>query len=77
MLDVNMPIMDGKETARRIKLMIEEGQINRAICIANSAFSDSDTKLKCYEAGMDYYFTKPIMIKDFCSLIDSLFPLEK
>lgn len=34
--------------------------IERGVCIANTGFVDLNTKLSCYEKGMDFYISKPI-----------------
>lgn len=39
-------------------------EIEEGVCIANTAFIDLKTKVNCYEAGMDYYFTKPLKFRD-------------
>lgn len=55
-----MPIMDGLKTVRILKDGMDEGTIDLGICIANTGFVDLDTKMKCFEAGMDFYISKPI-----------------
>ena len=44
MLDVNMPLKDGVETVREIRLLEKNGMMEKTVCIANSAFSDLETK---------------------------------
>jgi CheY-like chemotaxis protein len=59
-LDINMPIMDGFETVVRLKEMMRAGMVDRGLCIANTGYVDLQTKMECYEKGMDFYITKPI-----------------
>lgn len=40
--------------------MMRESIINKAWCVANTGFCDLDTKIKSYDAGMDYFLTKPL-----------------
>ncbi|KAM3136903.1 hypothetical protein pb186bvf_010988 [Paramecium bursaria] len=72
-LDINMPIMDGIQTVKMIKELIQKKVKSDAICIANTAYSDLMTKQKAFDAGMDYYFTKPIDIQLLKQLIGKLF----
>ena len=59
-MDVNMPLMDGIESAKKIKEYSKKHNIEKFCIIACTAFSDIKTKEKCFEAGMDYFLKKPI-----------------
>lgn len=56
--------MDGLETVKHLKASMNSGKIQRGICIANTGFVDLETKLKCFKEGMDFYISKPIIIKE-------------
>jgi len=64
-LDVNMPIMDGLQTAKAIRKM---GITTPIISIA--AFSKKEEIEQCFESGMDDYISKPIDEKQFFAKID-------
>ena len=68
-----MPIMDGIETVKRLKAMMNIGNIQRGICIANTGFVDLETKLRCYNEGMDFYISKPINIKELENFLINIF----
>ncbi|CAD8127100.1 unnamed protein product [Paramecium sonneborni] len=74
-LDINMPIMDGFNTVKELKRMMNEQIINKAYCIANTGFCDLDTKLKSYESGMDYYLTKPLDQNELNQILNDIFPM--
>ena len=59
-LDCNMPVLDGFETARRIKTMEKEGNIDPIKIIACTAFVQQSDENAAREAGMDDFSTKPI-----------------
>ena len=59
-LDCNMPIMDGFETARRLRAMEKRGEIDRIRIIACTAFVQQSDENATREAGMDDFSTKPI-----------------
>ena len=55
-----MPIMDGFETARRLREMEKKGEIDRIKIIACTAFVQESDEKAAREAGMDDFSTKPI-----------------
>ncbi|MBI2947224.1 MAG: response regulator [Verrucomicrobia bacterium] len=61
-LDVQMPEMDGYETARQIRSRWSDADRPRLIAMtANALLGDRE---KCLEAGMDDYIAKPVEISD-------------
>jgi len=60
-LDVQMPEMDGYETARRV---CQEWGDRRPRLIAVTGNALQGDREKCLEAGMDDYITKPIQAKE-------------
>ena len=55
LMDIKMPILDGFEATKIIK------QINpEIIIIAQTAYTLSDDKIKCFDAGCDDYLSKPL-----------------
>jgi CheY-like chemotaxis protein len=61
-MDLQMPVMDGFESTRRLRSMQEAGRLPRFPIIALSAHAgDADRRLGT-AAGMDDYLTKPILI---------------
>lgn len=73
-LDINMPIMGGIETVKEIKKMMQDRVIKKVFVIANTGFSDLETKEKAYDAGIDYFMTKPLNLSNFRIVAQKIFP---
>ncbi|EAR90841.2 ATPase, histidine kinase-, DNA gyrase B (macronuclear) [Tetrahymena thermophila SB210] len=60
-MDINMPLLDGIEATKQIRELENRFQNQRHINIcAYTCWTDLQTKIKCSQAGMDNYFSKPI-----------------
>ena len=62
-MDIQMPLMDGNETTRRIRNGEIKGKENIPI-IAMTAHALKDEKDKCLSSGMNDYLTKPFVPED-------------
>jgi signal transduction histidine kinase/DNA-binding response OmpR family regulator len=70
LLDVQMPELDGLETARRIRQHWPIGTGPRIVAMtANALHGDRET---CLAAGMDDYLAKPVRRLDLLRIIDNL-----
>lgn len=61
--DCNMPVMDGRTFAGRMRAEFG-GHGARVPIIAISANAIADERVRCIEAGMDGYLTKPVTLTD-------------
>ena len=59
LMDIIMPVMDGMEAARQIRIWEKQYDMHTLI-IAMTAQASLDSAQKCREAGMDDYVTKPV-----------------
>lgn len=57
LMDVQMPVMDGYDATRFIR---SDAQLKHALVIAMTANAGSEDRVRCMEAGMDEFITKPI-----------------
>lgn len=65
-MDVQMPVMDGLEATRRI---IEKHGNNRPVIVSMTGFATDEDKQRCFEAGVDDYISKPVLIEDIQRMI--------
>jgi len=59
-MDIQMPVMDGRDAAKKIRAFERESGGGRIPIIAMTADSMKGDLEKCIEAGMDDYISKPI-----------------
>jgi len=70
LMDVQMAVMDGRETTKRIRAQLGL----KVPVIALTAFSQEKEKKRCMDAGMNCYLSKPFKEKD---LFDALVPFAQ
>lgn len=68
LMDLHMPVMDGIEATRQIRI-IENGKYHTPI-IALTANIIKGEKEKCIEAGMDDFITKPFTKEELKKIVD-------
>ena len=73
-MDMQMPIMDGVEATRKIRLN-ELGTARHMPIVAITANAFEDDRRKCFEAGMDGYVVKPVSAKAIGDEVDRVMAL--
>ena len=68
LMDIRMPVMDGYEAARRIRLLDRPDAVRIPI-IATTADAFSDDIKKCLDAGMNDHVAKPINMESLSSAL--------
>ncbi len=72
LMDIQMPLMDGIETTREIRM--REGNKKHTLIVAVSAFALPGDREKFLRIGMDEYIAKPIEIEKLYELMDRYRP---
>lgn len=73
LMDIQMPGMDGIQAARAIRALERESGAHIRI-IAITAHAATQDHVRCLEAGMDRYLTKPLDSRLLRNAIDDLLP---
>jgi CheY-like chemotaxis protein len=71
-LDLNMPVMDGYEVARRLKAEGLSRPGLRPVLIALSGYITDENQAKARGVGIDYFFHKPADFNILPILVDAL-----
>jgi two-component system cell cycle response regulator DivK len=74
LMDIELPGMDGIETARRIK---DKPGYNNIPIIALTAFAMKGDREKFLNEGFDYYLSKPIHVADFINFMKDILKKER
>lgn len=71
LMDISMPVMDGLEATRQIRLLPGFGTLP---VIAISAFDRDEVELEAFDAGCSHFLTKPV---DFSLLVALVQPYRR
>ena len=63
-MDMHMPEMDGLEATRRLKAFAAAAKLPCPLIFAMTANVLTEDKLRCFEAGMDDFISKPVTLRD-------------
>jgi two-component system, sensor histidine kinase len=66
LVDIEMPVMDGYEVARRVR---SDSELAGMTLIAVSGYSEPTVRERSREAGFDEYFVKPVNPHQLMALI--------
>ena len=64
-----MPVMNGLEATRKIRILEAESSLSPIPIVALTAQASTDFEIKCREAGMNNYLMKPIPFDELVTII--------
>jgi signal transduction histidine kinase/ligand-binding sensor domain-containing protein/CheY-like chemotaxis protein len=70
-MDCQMPVMDGYTAAHEIRGLERKSKFQPTPIIALTAGFDKEDELRCRNAGMDHYITKPFSISELKMVLQS------
>lgn len=70
LMDIQLPLIDGIETTMKIRRAEKKYKRERTPIIAVTAYAIEHDRVKCLEAGMDGYITKPFQSMEILRLVD-------
>lgn len=72
LLDINMPIMDGFEAARRIRAFERTNSMPPAVIVAVTGLGSIESRQKAHASGMDLFLTKPVRSRALTDVLASI-----
>lgn len=69
LLDINMPVMNGFESARAIRRLEIASGCPRAMIVAVTGLGDAAAQEEAFASGMDMFLTKPVKMKEMTAML--------
>jgi CheY-like chemotaxis protein len=73
-MDINMPVLDGFETTKRIRALNNSRKDIPIVALTADAMKED--KERCRQAGMNDYVSKPFRLKEIEAVLKTWIPLE-
>ena len=64
LMDISMPVMDGLESTRQIRLFEAKNGLGRSHIVALTGLASAQDQMDAQEAGVDLYLVKPVKFAD-------------
>ncbi|QPC73444.1 hypothetical protein HYE68_004196 [Fusarium pseudograminearum] len=71
LMDISMPVMDGFEATRLIRLFEKESSLPRRQIVAISGLASKDAQDDAYANGLDLFLAKPVQLKELSQILKS------
>lgn len=66
-----MPVMDGLEASRAIRLFERENNLEPTMIIALTGLASAETQQEAFVSGVDLFLTKPVKLKELTAILKS------
>ncbi|GKU00280.1 nik-1 protein [Fusarium langsethiae] len=71
LMDISMPVMDGFEATRLIRMFEKEESLPRRQIVAISGLASKDAQEDAYANGLDLFLAKPVQLKELSQILKS------
>ncbi|KAJ4004672.1 hypothetical protein NW752_009664 [Fusarium irregulare] len=71
LMDISMPVMDGFEATRLIRLFEKESGLPRRQVVAISGLASKDAQEDAFSNGLDLFLSKPVQLKELSRILKS------
>jgi CheY-like chemotaxis protein len=69
LMDISMPVMDGMESARRIREFERNQHVAPANIIALTGLASASAQQEAFASGIDMFMTKPVRLKQLADVL--------
>lgn len=70
-IDISMPVMDGFESARRIRAFEGENKLRRCQIYALTGLASAGAQQEAFSSGIDLFLAKPVKLKELSQILDA------
>ncbi len=77
LMDSQMPVMDGLEATRRIRVLEMAQGLRRVPIVALTANTADDDRQQCLQAGMDHFVGKPFTESELVAVLTACLPATR
>jgi CheY-like chemotaxis protein len=77
LMDSQMPVMDGLEATRRIRVLELAQGLRRVPIVALTANTADDDRQQCQQAGMDHFVGKPFTEAELVAVLSACLPAAR
>lgn len=72
LMDINMPVLDGFEATRQIRVFEQQHALQPARVIALTGLGSASAQQEAFSSGVDMFLTKPVRLKDLTKILDEI-----
>lgn len=69
LMDVSMPVMDGFEATRQIRICEKKHGLEPATIIALTGLASEESQQEAFGSGMDLFLTKPVKLQELGAIL--------
>lgn len=70
LIDIQMPVMDGLEATRHIRVFERELKLKASKIVALTGFATAGVQQESYASGVDIFLTKPVRLKEVMQIME-------
>ncbi|KAF4454026.1 hypothetical protein F53441_3410 [Fusarium austroafricanum] len=71
LMDISMPVMDGFEATRKIRMFEKASGLPRSHIVAISGLASKDAQEDAFANGLDLFLSKPVQLKELSRILKS------
>lgn len=72
LMDINMPVLDGFEATKQIRLFEKLKGLKPAKIIALTGLGSASAQQEAFTSGVDLFLTKPVRLKELTKILDGM-----
>lgn len=70
-MDISMPVMDGFEATREIRVLESQRSLSRCQIFALTGLASASAQEEAFASGIDLFLTKPVKLKELSKILET------